>query len=137
MLSRCGVDFAFALAFLVPFPDIDKYIGTFSGAATSVCARQESKGIVLAWANPFKMCEFKWQWLCAGGGAGAKMTPILKSSSSALPSLLSRTSVSPSARPAARPLVRPSVRHTRLQSVRPSDPPLVTSVVHAVRPVRP
>ena len=115
VLSRCGVDFAFALAFLVDFPNMDKSIGTFSEAATSVCARQESKGTVLACAKPFRMCEFfKWQWFFVGSHAGAMMTPILTPSSSALTCL---SSSSLSCR------IHPSVRH-------PSDRRSVTSVRH-------
>ena len=110
VFSRCGVDFAFALAFLVDCPKIDKSIGTFSEAATSVCARHESKGTVLACAKPLRMCEFKWQWFCAGGGA--MMTPILTSSSSAL-TYLSSSSLSCRIHPSVRPTVPQTVGHVR------------------------
>ena len=104
---------------LVAFPNTDKSIGTFSEAAT--CLSVLSTGFEGHRpghaAKPFRMCEFKWQWFCAGGGAGASIaSPILKSSSNVLPSLsssspLSHTSVSPSA---------PSVTSVPSCPVRPS-----------------
>ena len=64
---------------------MDRSIGMFSEAATSACARQQSKSIVLTCVLLFRMCEFEWQWFCTDGGVSARKTPTLPSSSNAFP----------------------------------------------------
>ena len=84
--------------FCLSLPCTEMCIGTFSEAATSSCARQWPKSIVLACAQHFKTCNCKWQWLHTEGSASAMTTPISTSDSKAFPNLFSYSLTSHSQR---------------------------------------